>query len=110
MKILYVTSEAAPFAASGGLGDVMGAFPVAVASKEDYDVSVIMPLYRNIKPELKAGMEHYADISFMLSWRRTGCSIYKAELGKATYYFVENNYYFNRRPCGWQCWRYLDKI
>ncbi|MBR6794645.1 MAG: glycogen/starch synthase, partial [Clostridia bacterium] len=24
MKILYVASEAAPYAASGGLGDVMG--------------------------------------------------------------------------------------
>ena len=32
MKILYVTSEANPFAASGGLGDVMGALPSAVAA------------------------------------------------------------------------------
>ena len=27
MKILYVSSEVNPFAASGGLGDVMGALP-----------------------------------------------------------------------------------
>ena len=32
MKILYATSEAAPFAASGGLGDVLGALPRTLKS------------------------------------------------------------------------------
>jgi starch synthase len=48
MKILYVTSEANPFAASGGLGDVMGALPAAVR-EEGHEVSVIMPLYDTVK-------------------------------------------------------------
>ncbi|MEE0241891.1 MAG: glycogen/starch synthase, partial [Ruminococcus sp.] len=30
MKILYAASEALPFAASGGLADVMGALPKAM--------------------------------------------------------------------------------
>ena len=34
MKILYVTSEANPYAASGGLGDVMGALPISVAEND----------------------------------------------------------------------------
>ena len=52
MNILYVTSEAAPFSASGGLGDVMGALPQAVkaASPED-TVSVILPYYKKKVPE-----------------------------------------------------------
>ena len=47
MKVLYVTSEAAPFAASGGLGDVMGALPAAVKKElgEGNEVSVILPLF-----------------------------------------------------------------
>ena len=30
-KILYVASESNPYAASGGLGDVMGALPIKLA-------------------------------------------------------------------------------
>lgn len=44
MKVLFVTSEAAPFAKTGGLGDVCGALPAALAEK-GVDVRVIMPKY-----------------------------------------------------------------
>ena len=95
MKILYVTSEANPFAASGGLGDVMGALPMAVSALSN-DVSVILPLYKNIDPELKEKFIHVTDITFNLSWRKTGASIYKHELNNVSYFFVENSYYFER--------------
>ena len=50
MKITYVAAECAPFAASGGLGDVMGALPQAVKSENpSIDVSVILPYYDSIK-------------------------------------------------------------
>ena len=48
MKVLYVASEAQPFAASGGLGDVIGSLPVALNGEEDLDVRVVMPLYSHI--------------------------------------------------------------
>ena len=35
MKILYVASEAVPFASSGGLGDVIGSLPAAVSRRLD---------------------------------------------------------------------------
>ena len=95
MKILYVTSEANPFAASGGLGDVMGALPVAV-HEEGVETSVIMPLYDTMKAEHKAKLEKVIDISFNLSWRQTGTSIYKIDHQGVTYYFVENFRYFSR--------------
>ena len=44
MKLLYVTGEAAPYAASGGLGDVMGSLPAALAASGEVDVRVVMPL------------------------------------------------------------------
>ena len=95
MKILYVTSEAAPFAASGGLGDVMGALPQAVANAQN-DVSVILPLYSTVKPEYRNDLELVIDIRFNLAWRKTGASVYKLTTNGVTYYFVENHYYFDR--------------
>lgn len=96
MKILYVTSEANPFAASGGLGDVLGALPATVASIEGNECSVIMPLYDTMKPMYREKLEFVCDITFELSWRDTGATIYKLTNNGVTYYFVENHYYFER--------------
>lgn len=96
MKILYVASEVAPFAASGGLGDVIGALPACVASSGAHDVAVITPLYKTMKAEYRERLEHVEDISFKLAWRDTGASVYKLLDSGVTYYFVENHYYFDR--------------
>ena len=96
MKILYVTSEAGPYAASGGLGDVMGALPKAIAAGDDVVAEVIMPLYDTVKPQYRNEMELVCDITFDLAWRHTGASIYKLVNSGVTYYFVENHYYFDR--------------
>ncbi len=96
MKILYVTSEANPFAASGGLGDVMGALPAAVAEVEGNECSVIMPLYDSMKAEYREKLELVLDMNFRLGWRETGASVYKIHHNNVTYYFVENHYYFDR--------------
>ena len=53
MKILFVTSEAAPFVRTGGLGDVAGALPKTFA-KLGHDARVILPFY---KPEIPAWMQ-----------------------------------------------------
>ena len=96
MKILYVTSEANPFAASGGLGDVMGALPAAVAAVPGNECAVILPLYNTMKEEYRCKMEHVIDMSFKHSWRESGASVFKISHNGVTYYFVENHYYFNR--------------
>jgi starch synthase len=44
LKVLFVTSECAPFAKTGGLGDVAGALPKALLPL-GIDVRVVMPLY-----------------------------------------------------------------
>ena len=97
MKILYVASEANPFIASGGLGDVMGALPKTIAKDNaDAEVSVILPLYATMKQTYKDMLTKYCDISFRLSWRATGASVYTCELDGVRYYFLENHYYFDR--------------
>ena len=55
MKVLYVASEALPFMASGGLGDVAGSLPQALR-KRMVGCRVVMPMYDTIKQELKDTM------------------------------------------------------
>jgi len=47
-RILMVAAEASPFAKTGGLGDVLGALPAALARRGE-DVAVVLPLYRTAK-------------------------------------------------------------
>ena len=47
MKILFVSSEMNPLAATGGLGDVVGALP-RVLRQKGHDARVVLPLYRQI--------------------------------------------------------------
>jgi len=54
MRILTVASEAVPFAKTGGLADVIGALPVALA-RLGHDVDVVMPRYRGITAGEESG-------------------------------------------------------
>ncbi len=47
MKIVMATSEAVPFAKTGGLADVCGALPLELA-KLGHQVTLLMPAYRSI--------------------------------------------------------------
>ena len=96
MKILYVTSEANPYAASGGLGDVLGALPRTVASRDGYECAVILPLYSQIKPEYRQKMHKVDEFSFYLGWRNLYCGVFSLTESGVTYYFIDNEYYFKR--------------
>jgi starch synthase len=50
MRILHVASEVAPYAKTGGLADVLGALPRALAAL-GHEVTVVAPRYRTIVPE-----------------------------------------------------------
>lgn len=97
MKILFVTSEAAPFARSGGLGDVAGALPKAL-NKLGHDVRVILPFYKDeISDKFSNGFRFLGSTFVDLSWRRQYCGVYECVYDGLTYYFVDNEYYFKRK-------------
>lgn len=54
MRILTVASEAVPFAKTGGLADVIGALPTALA-RLGHDVDVVMPRYRGVTAGQESG-------------------------------------------------------
>jgi starch synthase len=51
MKVLCVASECVPFVKTGGLADVVGAFPGAFAAV-GVDVRVLLPAYPAVKAAL----------------------------------------------------------
>jgi starch synthase len=50
LKILFASSEVTPFAKTGGLADVSGSLPPALASL-GHQVVVVMPLYRSARED-----------------------------------------------------------
>ena len=95
MKVLYVASEALPFMASGGLGDVAGSLPQALR-KRLIGCRVVMPMYDTIKQELKDTMKFVTSISVPVAWRRQYCGIFEAKADGVIYYLLDNQYYFKR--------------
>ena len=95
MKVLFASSEAFPFAKSGGLADVAGALPKALRRRL-IGCRVVMPLYSSIPEELKANMNFICSITVPVAWRRQYCGIFEAHLDGVIYYLLDNQYYFKR--------------
>lgn len=97
-KILFVGAEAMPFAATGGLGDVLGSLPAAIKNfgEKDTDVRLIMPLYSAVKDEWRQQMTCEMTFELGLAWRRLYCGIFSLVKENVKYYFVDNEYYYKR--------------
>lgn len=73
LKVLFASSEAAPFSKTGGLADVAGSLPAAL-HKAGIDIRVVTPRYKSVK----------------ISGGEAGSS------GAVPVYFIENDAYFMR--------------
>ena len=103
MKILYAASEAVPFCKTGGLADVAGSLPAALAA-QGAEVAVVLPLYQKVKErfgdQLYFECYDYVD----LAWRHSYCGLFSMERDGVTWYFLDNEQYF-RRP---ELYGYMD--
>lgn len=95
MKILFAASEAAPFIKTGGLGDVAGALPKELA-KQGVDIRVVLPFYSQISKKYQEMAEDLVYFYMHVGPKWVYCGIKTLELDGVTYYFVDNQDYFNR--------------
>jgi starch synthase len=95
LKVLFVSSECVPFAKTGGLADVVGALPRALA-EHGHDVRVVLPRYR-------AAKRHPADklddtIGVPVGDGTAWASVWTAHMGTsaARAYLLEHDRLFDR--------------
>ena len=103
MKILYVTSEAVPFCKTGGLADVAGSLPPALAS-QGAEVAVVLPLYQRVRDRFGDQLTFECYDYVNLGWRHIYCGLFSLEKDGVTWYFLDNEQYFAR----WELYGHPD--
>ena len=100
MKIAIVASEGAPYAKSGGLGDVMEALPAALARIPGTEVVLLLPYYNKIKDNPAYETEQVCSFDVALGWRQQYCGVrqLKNRTDGVTVYFIDNDFYYGARP------------
>ncbi len=100
MRIAVCASEGAPYAKSGGLGDVMEALPAALQRIEGNEVALFLPYYNKIKNNAAYVTEKVAEFRVRLGWRQQYCGVFKlnGRTDGVQVYFLDNEYYFGGRP------------
>ena len=92
-KILFATSECAPFVKTGGLADVAAALPKYL-DPERFDVRVMLPKYLCIPEKWSSRMNYLMNFRVDLGWRNQYVGLFSLELDGITYYFIDNEFYF----------------
>ncbi|OYW13006.1 MAG: hypothetical protein B7X34_01045, partial [Acidobacteriia bacterium 12-62-4] len=92
-KIMMVASEVAPFIKTGGLADVMGSLPAALARAGE-SVTVVMPRYRGVDaPDFYRLREA---LPVWLNGFRHSVDIVACEREGVRYLFVDAPWFYNR--------------
>jgi starch synthase len=96
LRILLMASEATPYAKTGGLADVAGALPRALAAL-GHDVRVLMPKYRGVEARAGALSLAASGIRVPLGDRTVEGGLFEARApGGVTVYFLAHDHYYDR--------------
>lgn len=96
MKILFASSECAPFSKSGGLADVAFSLPPALKAAGN-EIAIITPYYQCVMDRFGDSIRYIKDITIDLGWRRNiYCGLMRGELNGVTVWFVQNDEFFKR--------------
>lgn len=93
-RVLMVASEAAPFAKTGGLADVIGSLPVALQARGE-EVAVVIPGYRGIA-SLHDFPIAYRDLPVHLAGRAYSVDVRETEHRGVPFFFVDCPPLFDR--------------
>jgi starch synthase len=91
VRVLHVASEVAPFAQSGGLADVLGGLPAALAG-HGLDTAVLVPLYRGVAERIAAHgvvLDPGAPIALALGGTELPAAIRIAQVGRVRHGFLD---------------------
>jgi starch synthase len=96
MRILIATPEANPFARTGGLAEVVSCLACALI-RLGHQVSVVMPLYRQVREAGRTILPTGQTLSIPLSFKTLQAEIHQAEVSPGlTFYFIGQDALFNR--------------
>ena len=95
LRVLMATAEAVPFAKTGGLGDVAGTLPAALAAA-GAEASVIMPAYASIGADLLSGAQLVASFDVEMPAGAKPCKVLCVQHGEVPFFLIENAEYFCR--------------
>jgi starch synthase len=95
LKVLFVASECVPFAKTGGLADVVGALPVALAER-GHDVRVLVPRYRVTKKHPAERLP--APLAVPVGQGEAWCSVWETRLPRsdARVYLLDHDALYDR--------------
>jgi starch synthase len=95
LKILFVVSEAVPYAKTGGLADVAGTLPYAL-KELGVDVKVLMPYYGQIQQKNIPMAAAAEDLEGRLGEDPLTFDLLAPAAGDAPFYFVARDEFFER--------------
>ena len=95
LRVLFVTSEAAPFKKTGGLADVSAALPRALRAR-GIDVRVVMPLYAGFDWTVLQKLEGTVRVPMWWGVARAGLRLGQLPRSDVPVYFLEYHRYFDR--------------
>lgn len=95
LKILYVTPEAVPFASTGGLGEVSGSLPRALA-KLGHEVHLVMPLYAQVDRTKHSLKDSGLTLRVELADRVQEAGVFQTDLGICRVHCIACDEFFDR--------------
>ena len=93
LQVLFVVSECVPYAKTGGLADVAGALPIALAQR-GHDVRVVMPRYRCTRSQPAERLAEPFAVAMGTSTR--WCAVYRSDAHGVPVYLLEHDVLYDR--------------
>ena len=95
MRILFVTSECAPFSKSGGLADVAFSLPPALM-KQGEEISIFTPLYRCALDRFGEEIRPVRQVTVRLGETEYPCALYRGDREGVPVWFLRYDPFFDR--------------